>query len=162
MVSAKHKPRRIANEFIKRALERDDTITHMEIQKLVYFAHGWMLGIHGRPLHKESWRAWQYGPVLPSLYRDLKKWRGDAVTSMIPRDGGTQLDDDETDIVNQVYDLYHPLGAIRLSQITHAPESPWAQARPYGERPIIYDNNIKLHFKKAYEEFIAQNGQPSQ
>jgi len=40
----------------------------MKIIKLVYIAHGWMLGINGLPLMKDPIEAWRYGPVIRELY----------------------------------------------------------------------------------------------
>ena len=46
----------------------------MKVQKLVYFAHGWHLGITKKPLINEQVEAWPYGAVIPSLYDYLKQW----------------------------------------------------------------------------------------
>ena len=62
----------IANYFLQKG-EKDPTMTPMKLIKLVYIAHGWNLGLTGKPLVSEDAEAWKYGPVFPSLYN---KYRG--------------------------------------------------------------------------------------
>ena len=57
----------IANEFIRRAAAEKRALTQMQLQKLVYIAHGWNLAINGEKLTHDDPQAWDYGPV----YRDL-------------------------------------------------------------------------------------------
>ncbi len=40
----------------------------MKLHKLLYYAAGWHLGFTGEPLFDEDIEAWQYGPVVPSIY----------------------------------------------------------------------------------------------
>ena len=40
----------IANFFITLGVERECPPTQMKLQKLVYFAHGWHLGLYDQPL----------------------------------------------------------------------------------------------------------------
>ena len=49
-------------------LRREIDTTPMHVIKLVYLAHGWMLGFTSRALINEAVEAWTYGPVVPSTY----------------------------------------------------------------------------------------------
>ena len=49
-----HDPRAIANWFIEQGIKENNPLSHIEVQKLLYFSHGWMLGIHETPLHHGS------------------------------------------------------------------------------------------------------------
>ena len=69
--------RAIANfvlDFCDRSGRR---ITHIPLQKVIYFCHVWSLIDLGRPLVRHKFEAWEFGPVLPYLYREFKKF-GDA------------------------------------------------------------------------------------
>jgi hypothetical protein len=44
----------------------------MQVQKLVYIAHGWMLGLASEPLVDREPEAWERGPVFPSLREHIK------------------------------------------------------------------------------------------
>jgi uncharacterized phage-associated protein len=49
-----------------------DKMTHMKLQKLVYYAQGLHLAVTGRPLFEEPIEAWEHGPVCPKLYQEYK------------------------------------------------------------------------------------------
>ncbi len=68
--SAPYPPSAVANFF----LSKSDEITQMQLHKLLYYAHGWYLAVVGKPLLNEMIGAWKHGPVVPSLYYDLKKF----------------------------------------------------------------------------------------
>ena len=56
-----HDARDIANEIIRRGEDQGWLFTHLQVQKLVYYCHAWMLGVHGRPLATQEVTAWRYG-----------------------------------------------------------------------------------------------------
>ena len=158
MKKAKHGALDIANEFILRGIDAGRPLTPMEVQKMMYFAHGWMLAIFGRPLHTDAWRAWQYGPVLPRVYHKLRNYRGNPIQDAIAG-GRADMDADETYIVDEVFRLYSPYKGIELSAWTHVSGSPWEQARSHspGGIPIIYDAYIKDYFEQQLRQ--SQSGQ---
>ena len=47
--SMAHNPDVAADWFIERGIHEKHPLTHIEVQKLLYSANGWMLGIHERP-----------------------------------------------------------------------------------------------------------------
>ena len=72
----------IANYFLEKAKAEGNSLTPMQVQKLVYFAHGWYLGLFGEPLIKESVQAWSYGPVIPSLYQEFKRFGNQGIDEL--------------------------------------------------------------------------------
>ena len=75
----------IANEFLRRAGKAG--LTQMQIQKLVYFAHGWNLALSNEPLTTDSPQAWNYGPVYSDLYDHTKYFgRGQIDRPITPDD----------------------------------------------------------------------------
>lgn len=95
----------VANRFLELAQERNDTLTPMQVLKLVFIAHGWTLGLLGRPLIRDEVEAWQYGPVIPALYRAVSRFRSQPVEGPLPAPNQA-LPIDERGIVDQVYDIY--------------------------------------------------------
>ena len=47
-------------------------LTHLKVQKLLYFADGVNLAVNDKPLFKEKIYAWQHGPVVKEVYEKLK------------------------------------------------------------------------------------------
>ena len=44
-----------------------DLISNLKLQKLAYYAQGFCLAMHGRPLFPEAIKAWKHGPVVSEL-----------------------------------------------------------------------------------------------
>ncbi len=141
-----HDSRAVANVLIKEASDKNNPLTPMQIIKLVYICHGWMLGLYGRPLIKQPVEAWRYGPVIGNLYQGLKKYGSSHVTAAIPaRDG--DFDEFEADLTEQVRNKYSHLSGIALSRLTHAVGTPWYTTyHMEGQNSIIPDDLIEEHY----------------
>jgi uncharacterized phage-associated protein len=53
-------------------LAEQGPVTHMKLQKLVYYCQGWHLAWDEKPLFDEPIEAWANGPVCPALYEVLQ------------------------------------------------------------------------------------------
>ena len=106
-------------------------ITHMQLQKLVYFCQGYYLALQGSPLFNETIEAWDHGPVCPKLYQSLKRYGPSPITSSVDPEK-IQLNEKERAIINMVYDAYSQYSASYLRKITHN-EGPWKITRPRTE-----------------------------
>ncbi|RYE90398.1 MAG: DUF4065 domain-containing protein [Cytophagaceae bacterium] len=73
----------IANYFIQKSLDTGVEVTPMKLLKLVYISHGWSLALLNEPLINEAVEAWTYGPVIPSLYQELKEYGRERVTKLV-------------------------------------------------------------------------------
>ena len=140
-----HDARAVANEFIRRGIDSGRPLTHIEVQKLMYFASGWMLGIHERPLHDGQWEAWQYGPVVRDVYFSLNHYRGAPITDVIPAPA-EQFGPEESSIIEAVYD-YRRLGPSTLIGLSHARGGPWDTVwHEGGGSPEIDNDRIQRYF----------------
>jgi len=134
----------VANEFINLAKQERRTLSPMQVLKLVYLAHGWYLAITGKPLLDEHIEAWRFGPVVPSIYHEFKKYgngpiQAPATTTSVVNNAGRltlslvpiELCGEDSGlakkIIREVWEKYKHLSAIQLSNFTHLPESPWSQ-----------------------------------
>lgn len=162
----------IANYFIVRGVEAECPPTQMKLQKLVYFAHGWHLALCDEPLVEETFQAWKYGPVIPSLYLIFR----DYGISPITKPGSIYLqtfDMEYADItpeinnlprlkpfLDKIQEVYGKWNGTQLSALTHMPDTPWSQVRkgrPEDARDIAIPNNIIRDFFKKK----AENGTQS-
>lgn len=121
-----HDSNKIANEFLRLAKDSGLSLTPMQLLKLVFIAHGWMLGLYGEPLIADDVQAWKYGPVIPRLYRSIRHFRDKPVKGVLGSEDDVDLTDFEHDLISQVYKNYGQYTGIELSTLTHQPGSPWA------------------------------------
>ena len=132
--------------------------TPMQVLKLVYLCHGWTLGYTGSPLIYEPVEAWQYGPVIPSLYHRYKPFGGKAI-SQIPPQPPKGLDEEEIDLITSVNNGYAKFSGLQLSDITHREGSPWHTVRVvWGARGGIIPNSLIAEY---YQDIIEseENGE---
>jgi uncharacterized phage-associated protein len=126
--------RAIANFALDFCESRGRTITNLALQKVVYFCHVWSLIDLGRPLIRHKFEAWEFGPVLPYLYREFKNYDRAPIigrATQIDPSNGTQRVvaydfDSETDsLLDRIVDFYSRLRAGDLVELSHAPDGPW-------------------------------------
>ena len=147
-----HDARNVANELIRRARAVERPITPMQVQKLTYYCHAWMLGIYHRPLLTQSVEAWRLGPVIPDVYYSLRPFGGAPITSEIQvRD--ENYDREEENIIDQVSEKYGKFIGIQLSSMTHASGTPWYQTwHAKGQNAVIPDSLIEEHYAALVNE----------
>ena len=147
----------IANWFlINIDRESGDSITHLKLQKLLYYAQAWYMVLtenEAEPiLFEEKIEAWTHGPVVREVYNKYSEMRYDS----IPRpDDNVVLDEEAEEILKEVLRVYGKYEAKYLEELTHQ-EDPWRITR--GSLPLEarctkeIDRNIILDFyKRMYE-----------
>src|ERR1700676_3931940 len=80
-----HSALAVANWFLARAAADGKSLDPMKLQKLIYFAHGWSLALTDIPLIEEHPEAWDYGPVIPSVYHEFKLFGRKPITERAKR-----------------------------------------------------------------------------
>jgi uncharacterized phage-associated protein len=130
-------PSDIAKYFLLRSENDGELISPLKMQKLVYYAYAWYLVTTKHKLFDEQIEAWANGPVIPSLYRELKKYGAMPInaeeyansTSQVAVDDLiTKLTPQTRKILDDVYEQYQTMTAFELVVLTHQ-EKPWAEAR---------------------------------
>jgi uncharacterized phage-associated protein len=131
---------------------RDWTLTPLEVQKLLYLAHMVSLGRSNgeRPLVRESFQAWDYGPVLPSLYHQLKMFGDSPVRDVFL--AKSRDDSPSAKIIGQVAKSYANKSAGDLVAMTHRDGGAWAKSyRPGVKDRIIPDGDILEEYRRRVE-----------
>lgn len=160
-----HSARAIANHFLEIAQKEDKQLTNMQLQKLVYFAHGWHLALTGEPLLTDAVKAWTFGPVIPPLYNSLKMFGNGLVTEPIKRknpDTGEiavveePLTDYEKRLLQRVWQVYGKMTGSEMSYLTHQPGTPWETTWNQEKFSVVPDDLIREHFLELKSK---KNGQ---
>lgn len=126
-------------------------ITPMKLQKLAYYAQGYSLALHGRPLFHEPIRAWRYGPVVEPIYYAYQRYGRGAIPAPEGYDP-PRLHHDTALLLNQVYGSYGPHDAWTLSVMTHT-EQPW---RDTPQRAVIPTELMQDFFGQQLRTAAAQ------
>ena len=133
-------------------------ITHLKLQKLLYYAQGISLGMYGKPLFNENIEAWQHGPVVKQVYSEYSKFGRNNIQIEMDKDTEEIMNEIENDkevseILNLTYDNFAIYTAWQLRQMTHQDNTPWdITQKTKGLGNKIDNDLIEKYFK---EEIIA-------
>lgn len=151
--------RAVANRILEIADQKGLRLTMMQLQKLVYIAHGWWLTFSdGCPLTSDEPQAWQYGPVYKSLYN---AFRGSGSQPILQKakdpitgfEFKSEMSGDVNSLLEQVVESYGRFHAFQLSDMTHQNGTPWDQAtKRHGYYARISNEVIKEHFDGLRQE----------
>ncbi len=152
-----HNSKSIANMLLSLAKTKSDTVTPMQLMKLVYLCHGWMLGIHGRHLVQEPIEAWLYGPVIRDLYHVIKDYKSSAITDELSVPSGEkEFSQTEKSLIAEVYEKYGMFTGPQLSALTHAKGSPWEITwTRSGMNSTISNDLIEEYYRKQAQQTAA-------
>lgn len=130
---------------------RGDLMTHLRLQKLLYFAQGWHLARHGTPLFSDPIEAWQYGPVVPDVYQQYRKFGRQGIV-LVNSTSDTVFTPSEYDLLLDVAREYDRYSTSELVDISHAADAPWSHTAQSNEIPC---SEIQSYFaaKKPLPSF---------
>lgn len=111
---------------------RDWKASNLEIQKLLYLAHMLYLGQSQKPLIVGGFEAWDYGPVIPSLYHTLKMFGSSPVRDVFGREARGPAEEEE--FIKRVSQFLKDQSPGQLIELTHRPKGAWAQSYRAGVR----------------------------
>lgn len=125
-------------------------ITNLKLQKLLYYIQGAHLKKFGWVLFHDVIEAWDYGPVVRSVYIH---YCGYGALNLRPNEGDEKLCDDisaeSKQLIERVLDEKMHWTARKLIR-TAVMEDPWknhAEEVAKGERPIISMEEMALWFR---------------
>lgn len=119
-----------------------DLVTNLRLQKLLYFIQKEHLQQYGVPAFVDDICAWQYGPVVPSVYYEFSRY---ASTPIIEIEEVNDLNNLVRTSIEIVLNKYNRVPTWKLVQLTHMPNSPWAKTLAEGESiiPLNYIRNLE-------------------
>ena len=130
----------------------------MQLQTLVYIAHGYYLAKLGKPLFHNNIHAFEWGPVIPNLYKTLRHYGAGEVKDYISTDASPISEDSaEMEIIKEVWQDYGELSGLELSNLTHRKGTPWSETWRINQFGVISDELIGEHYRQdLYERFANQ------
>ena len=138
----------IADEILRIAKSKGDSLKPLKLMKLTYVSFGWYLANRDEPLFQEDIEAWKYGPVIPDLYQSTKKFGREPIPTDLISDDGFATNEDTRTFLEAVYEKYGDKSGLYLSNLTHKPGSPWHKVfTPYRFNIKIPTEFIKNHYK---------------
>jgi uncharacterized phage-associated protein len=161
--------RAIANYVLDFCDSQGRQMTNLALQKVVYFCHVWSLIELHRPLIRHKFEAWEFGPVLPYLYREFRNYDrfpiAGRATQVDPVDGERRIvrydfDSRTNSLLKEIVNFYSRLRVGDLVELSHAEGGPWH--RVWNHRGTVNpgmkidDAKIVEFYSKVPRPFLIQ------
>lgn len=136
-------------------------VSHLKLQKLLYYVEAWHLTVLQESLIDEKFEAWLHGPVIRSVFARFRR-EGYLMYDHLPFDKAragevkesieSKLAHNQIELIEDVLSEYGDKTDYHLECLTHS-EEPWIEARigvGSGEssRNIISDETMKRYYSK--------------
>lgn len=149
----------IARYIINYSNEKDYPISNLRLQKLLYFIQASFYKFKDIPCFSDDIYCWDYGPVVPSVYR---KFKGNGSLS-IPEERDIVFDrksssfvfvkfelkyqsEEDKKIVDDNIEFAKKLTVFDLVEITHK-QKPWLTHYRVGQSNVIPKEDIRNYFR---------------
>lgn len=126
----KYQANTIAKYFINKASEnvisedgQKEGITNLKLQKMLYFAQAFFLVKTKKVIFSDKIEAWEFGPVIPSIYHEYKNYKNKPITGAYD----LKIDADDENLLNSVWEIFGQYSASHLVDMSHA-HQPWKDA----------------------------------
>lgn len=120
-------------------------VDNLKLQKLAFYSQAVSLVIHNKPLFSDKIEAWDYGPVVRSLYSKYKSYEQD-----IPhRQVKLRLSAEDMEAIDIAMSYYGNMTGSQLITLTHS-ERPWQEAYEKGRNSEITQQSMKDFYSTIY------------
>lgn len=115
----------IADYVLCRFRDHGAPISHLKLQKLLFYIQAWHLALYEAPLFEDRFEAWIHGPVVRRLYTKYKDfgWKPIMDLPQCP-----DIPSEIRDHIDEVLHVYGDFSAEDLEYMVHR-ERPWILAR---------------------------------
>lgn len=149
-------------ELAQYVLARSGPMTHLKLQKLLYYAQAWHLACLEEPIIDDDFEAWMHGPVCAAVWHHFKNEASPLYNEVgVPAEQAAairveiegKLVKDQVELVGDVLAEYGDKTAYYLECLTHS-EDPWVGARAglpadAASSTTISKESIKAYYSRA-------------
>ncbi len=109
-----------------------ESLSHLKLQKLMYYAQAWHLAFFKTRLFEGKFQAWVHGPVSGDLYdrfAPTKSLYSETTEQDVRADFDmSSVSEDDASYLDSILEAYAGLAGTQLEEMTHH-EEPWIEAR---------------------------------
>lgn len=121
-------------------------LSNLQMQKVLYIAHMLHLGRTATPLFPERFEAWEWGPVVPTLYRHNKAFKSAPIQPFAS--GSYQAGSTQFLAVEDAYALTRLMTPGQLISCLHKPGGAWEKHYDASGSSVIQNSDIVDEFGK--------------
>ena len=142
----------VTRKLLTLGKEEKIKISHLKLQKILYFSQGWHLFCFKREFFKEEIQAWDHGPVVKRIY-DICKKEGTMYKiieeKIFSKWKKQEVKDDSLKLLEAVFKRYKGYSGTSLEYMTHQ-HKVWRDAFEKGQNTVMEKEAIRLFFRQRY------------
>ena len=121
-------------------------VSNLRLQKLLYFVQANCIVSTDKPCFSSRMEAWDYGPVVPSVYREYCIYAGAAIPASPITSSLNAIATEDAPPVNSMLDRCASISTTNLVSISHK-QAPWFDAYHNPLTNEITAQSIKNYFR---------------
>lgn len=137
----------IARYIIERCNNMNLAINNFKLQKILYFIQAEFLVSKNEPCFIEEIQAWDFGPVVPTVYYAYRMFGGSNIPCVIKFRTAQMISLKDKKLLNNVIDECAKYSTSTLTEITYN-QTPWISVYRSGQNNEIPKESIKKYFKE--------------
>lgn len=130
-----------SRDFVGDNNEREG-ITNLKLQKILYLAQAYCLAKTSKRIFIDDIEAWNYGPVVPTIYHKYKKFKNKPI---VLENDESVINSEDKELLNKIWSAFGGYSANRLVTIVHN-HAPWKNAHAR-ENKVISPAEIMEYYR---------------
>lgn len=159
----------LANYILELAKEYGAEMQLLKLLKLVYIAHGFILALLNRSALNPRFdvvEAWQYGPVIPSVYHSFKSYGKSPITAkttiLRPIKYGSDFEIETPELEDEsikqacrvAFNYFHKFTGGELVDMLHQKGTPWDVYYERDRNNIIPDEDTQRYYTRLVDKLL--------
>lgn len=137
------KAKSVANYVIAYGMKIGHPVNNLQLQKILYYIQVHFLKKKGIPFFKDEIEAWQFGPVIPTVYYQYAAW-GPAPITMF-KTQKIDLEQEEKKDLEQIVKEKAVLSLLEIVADTNQKGKAWDLYYKVNERNVIPKKAMELY-----------------
>jgi len=144
----------VANYVVRLSNDFGDEITHLRLQKILYYIQGAFLALKGEPAFDDEIYAWEYGPAVRSVFSKYTEYEKNSIP---PPETTIIINESDQLFIKEINNRYRDYSTTQLVNKTHN-EMPWSSTPKDG---IITKESIRSFFTDSvYNDSFLLSDKP--
>jgi len=136
----------IARALIQKYIDLKSPTSSMKLQKVLYYSWVEYYREKRKFLFGDYIYAWKFGPVVPSVYHEHRKFAGTPITFCKEPTG--KIDGETLQFLSEFAAKYSDYTAGGLVFRTHKPGTPWSETYGEGRKDVIIPFNRIIELER--------------
>ena len=146
MKEARYHGLTVADYIIRYSIEKNFSVSNLKLQKILYFVQAEFLVSKDEPCFDDVIEAWDFGPVVESVYNEYAVHGGNLIFSPSESTSGYHIKHNDRELIDGILEKVKKCSTSYLAGIIFH-QTPWLKGRARLNR-IITNESLKDFFSE--------------